>query len=134
MATIRPVFAAAAVLLATGCAPDLSPARAGGDGDAEVLVVADDMVYEPTGIQVTAGRSTVVELRNDGGSIHDLVLDTGWESGVVRPGETVIVELGALERSTVGWCSVPGHRDAGMELEINVSGPATSRPAGSSRG
>ena len=133
MATIFLVFAAAGLLLATGCAPDLSPTGAVVDRDIDVVVIADDMLYEPSGIQVAAGRPTVVELRNDGGSIHDLVLDTGWESGVVRPGETVIVELDALERSTVAWCSVPGHRDAGMELEINVSGLATSRPAWSSR-
>jgi nitrite reductase (NO-forming) len=92
--------------------------------DADVAVAADDMFFEPERIEVVAGEPTVLHLRNEGGIVHDLVLASGWESGEVRPGEAVTVTMDPLDASTLAWCSVPGHRDAGMELEIVVGGGA----------
>ncbi len=87
---------------------------------ADVVVVADGLSYEPERIEVAAGEAIRLHLRNGGGIVHDLVLETGWESGEVRPGEAVTVTLDPLETSTTAWCSIPGHRDAGMELEVVV--------------
>lgn len=50
-------------------------------------------------------------------------LRDGWDSGTVRPGEAVTVTLEPRSASIVTWCSVPGHRSAGMELEVVVVGP-----------
>jgi uncharacterized cupredoxin-like copper-binding protein len=52
--------------------------------------------------------------------VHDLVFEDGWQSGQVRPGDAITVELDPQTASSVAWCSVPGHRDAGMELEVVV--------------
>jgi len=105
-------------LAGLGCVAE--PAAFEPPDDADVLVVADDLSYEPERIEVTAGETTRLHLRNDGGIVHDLVLASGWETGEVRPGEAVTVALGPLDTSTTAWCSIPGHRDAGMELEIVV--------------
>lgn len=74
----------------------------------------------PDRIEIRAGEPTTIHLSNDGGIVHDLVLDSGWESGEVDPGQATIVILEALEESTVAWCSVPGHGSAGMEFEVVV--------------
>jgi nitrite reductase (NO-forming) len=112
----------ASVALTAGCVAE--PLAVEAPDGADVAVVADDMLFEPGRIEVVTGEPTVLHLRNDGGVVHDLVLPSGWESGEVRPGEAVTVTMDPLDTSTVGWCSVPGHRDAGMELEIVVGGDA----------
>ena len=106
-------------LLAAGCAagPPATPAPA---GDADVTVVASDLRFDPGRVEVVAGQPTTIHLSNDGGIVHDLVLGTGWESGPVNPGQATTVTLDPLEETTVAWCSVPGHREAGMELEVVV--------------
>lgn len=88
--------------------------------DADIVVIAEDIYYEPDVIEVAAGQTLQLELRNEGGIVHDLVLEDGWETGDVRPGGSVITELGPLTTSTTAWCSIPGHRDAGMELRVEI--------------
>lgn len=107
------------VLLAAGCAAGPTATQAP-VGDADVTVVATDLRFDPDHIEVASGQSTTIHLANDGGIVHDLVLDSGWESGTVSPGETALVTLEPLSQSTVAWCSIPGHRAAGMELELVV--------------
>lgn len=110
---------AGALLLATGCVAE--PRAADAPDNADLVVVADDILFEPDRIEIPAGETVMLHLRNEGGIVHDLVLEDGWETGEIRPGEAITVEFGPLEASTVGWCSIPGHRDAGMELEIVVT-------------
>ena len=105
-------------LVALACVAE--PAALEVPDGADIVVVADDLSYAPERIEVPAGEPIELHLRNDGGIVHDLVMDTGWESGEVRPGEAVTVTMAPLEASTVAWCSIPGHRDAGMELEVVV--------------
>jgi nitrite reductase (NO-forming) len=106
-----------AAALAAGCVADA--VQADPPSGADAAVVADDLFYEPDRLEVRAGEPTLLHLRNEGGIVHDLVVD-GWESGHVRPGEAITVTVPALESPTVAWCSLPGHRDAGMELEVVV--------------
>lgn len=106
-------------LLAVGCTAGTT-AAAVPVGDADVAVVATDLRFDPGRIEVQAGRATTIHLANDGGIVHDLVMASGWESGVVNPGEAVTVTLESLTETTVAWCSIPGHRAAGMELELIV--------------
>lgn len=118
--TMRPTTPLlAAALLGLGCVAEPASAIDPPD-DVDFVVIADDMFYDPDGIEVPAGESFSIYLANEGGVVHDLVLEDGWESGVVRPGEGVLLELPALSASTVAWCSIPSHRDAGMELRIDV--------------
>ena len=41
------------------------------------------------------------------------------------------VSLGVIDASTSAWCTVPGHRESGMEMMITVTGAA---PAGATTG
>ncbi len=117
MRQVRMVMAVAAVL-AAGCVA--APLDAAVPDDVDVQVVAEDIYFEPDRIEVPAGETLTLHLRNEGGIVHDLVLDDGWESGDVDPGSAATFDVGPFSTSTVAWCSIPGHRDAGMELQIVV--------------
>lgn len=108
------------VAASLGCvAAPLATAPADG---ADVIVRADDLHYQPGHIEVPADRTLTVHLVNEGAIRHDLVLDTGQHSGDVLPGESTTFTIGPLHASTTAWCSIPGHRDAGMMLDIVVAG------------
>jgi nitrite reductase (NO-forming) len=100
-----------------------------------VTVVAKDMRFTPATIEVPAGTHLVIELTNaDDGDVHDLVLDTGDDTGRLAPGESATLDVGVVGRDLDGWCSVLGHRQMGMVLKVDVSGGAASGHAGHQHG
>ncbi|MFD1826492.1 MULTISPECIES: multicopper oxidase domain-containing protein [Mumia] len=139
-------LAAVAIAVAVGVAVD--PAAIGA-GDAvsaaagaaatgettTVKVEARDMRFTPDTISVPAGNRLVVVLTNtDDEDVHDLVLDSGANSGRLSPGQTKRVDVGVVGRDLDGWCSVIGHQQMGMVLTVHVSGTAPSAPAATSEG
>lgn len=117
------LLTALAALLLAACSGEAGPEDdAGATGDGPITVVMDDMFFEPDSIEVPAGETVTIELVNEGSIDHDLVFDESTESEPVPAGETRTMEIGPFDSDTVGWCSVPGHRDAGMELEVTVTG------------
>jgi nitrite reductase (NO-forming) len=139
----------AAVALAVAVGVALDPAAlAGGRGavaasagieatgrTTTVRVEAADMRFEPARIAVPAGDRLVIELSNtDDEDVHDLVLDSGDDSGRLSPGETAVLDVGVVGRDLDGWCSVLGHRQMGMVLRVETTGTAArsgpgARPA-----
>jgi nitrite reductase (NO-forming) len=100
-----------------------------------VEVVAHDMRFTPATISVPAGNRLVIVLTNtDEEDVHDLVLETGADSGRLSPGETARVEVGVVGRDLDGWCSVLGHKQMGMVLTVHATGTAPAAAAGSSGG
>lgn len=94
----------------------------GGDAETTVEFTADDMVFEDLPDSVEAGVVEFV-MDNQGASEHDMTIEELGDETVVEltPGGesgsgTVELEPGTY---TV-YCSVPGHREAGMEAEIAV--------------
>lgn len=92
------------------------------DGARPVAVVAKALAFDPDTLTVAAGEALAVTLRS-GDIAHDLTLD--------EPGFHVHVKGGGagtagLRINTPGtytaYCSVPGHREAGMNLTIRVTG------------
>ena len=54
--------------------------------------------------------------------VHDLVLETGHDTGRLAPGESAVIDVGVSGRNLDGWCSVVGHRQMGMVLSIEAVG------------
>jgi nitrite reductase (NO-forming) len=117
-------------LLAAGCGGDNGDAPtdetaepAVGEGAEEVTidVVMGDIFYQPTGVEVPAGTTLVVNAVNEGAIEHDFEFDGGEGTGMLDPGDTTTAEFGPFEGTTTAYCTVPGHREAGMEFEITVS-------------
>ncbi len=95
-----------------------------------VDVDAADMRFSPSTIEVPAGNRLVIKVHNtDAKEVHDLVLDTGADSGRLAPGDSGVVDAGVIGRDVDGWCSVIGHRQMGMVLTIEVIGDASSPDA-----
>jgi nitrite reductase (NO-forming) len=125
----------AAVVLAVAVGVAVDPASLGGTrivaADAgvsatgqtrTVAVEAHDMRFSPSTVEVAAGTRLVIEVTNtDEGDVHDLVLDSGADSGRLAPGESARVDVGVVGRDVAGWCSVLGHRQMGMVLTIEVT-------------
>ena len=84
-----------------------APAAAAG------VIVATEFAFDPPVVQ--SGSPVELVLRNDGAAFHNLEIE-GVDGFVleVEPGET---DAGTIELDAgnyVLWCSVPGHREAGM--------------------
>ncbi|GAA1858981.1 multicopper oxidase domain-containing protein [Paeniglutamicibacter psychrophenolicus] len=114
---------------ASGIAAPPAPPEAGTAAPATtaqtmtVKVQAADMGFTPASIEVPAGTHLVIELTNtDAAETHDLVLATGANSGRLAPGQSATVDAGVITSDVSAWCSIVGHRQMGMVLEIKVAG------------
>ena len=91
-----------------------------------VDVTAEGMRFHPSTITVPAGNRLVIRLTNTDTDVHDLVLDTGQQSGRLAKDGTATIDVGVVGRSIEGWCSMLGHRQMGMLLHIQVTGSPAS--------
>jgi plastocyanin len=97
----------------------------GGGGGSSVSVAADpsgQLAYEPTSLSAQAGEVTI-EFTNESSVPHDVVVerdgeDLGETEQITESTATTSVELQAGEYTY--YCSVPGHREAGMEGTLTV--------------
>ncbi len=91
-------------------------------GAATVEVVLGEMYVRPDRIEVTAGQELVLQVTNEGVMQHDLALDGTTGSRMLAPGESETVNLGVIQADAQAWCTVPGHKAAGMVMDIVVTG------------
>jgi len=89
-----------------------------------VEVTAKDMRFTPETVEVPAGNRLVIDLHNADDLVHDLVLDSGADSGRLAPGQHTVLDAGVVGRNIEGWCSVVGHRQMGMVFHVRVTGLA----------
>jgi uncharacterized cupredoxin-like copper-binding protein len=62
------------------------------------------------------------EVQNDGSTVHNLVIEGGAGTADLTSGGTTTLDAGRLEAGEYTiFCSIPGHREAGMELNLVVS-------------
>lgn len=95
-----------------------------------VRVEAADMRFSPDTIEVPAGDRLVIELVNAApGAVHDLVLGSGPATGRLGPGESATLDAGIVGGDLDGWCSVVGHRQLGMTLDVRAIGGTPSETA-----
>ncbi|MGO1383415.1 MAG: multicopper oxidase domain-containing protein [Arachnia sp.] len=87
-----------------------------------VEVVANGMVFTPNRIEVDRGDRLVIDLINeDTTTLHDLAVGDQRTSRL-RAGERAELVLDPVQSSIQGWCTVVGHRQMGMTLDIIVRG------------
>src|SRR5690606_7808329 len=75
---------------------------------------------------VTAGTELTVVVTNAGTMPHDLKLNGETGTEMLDAGESETVSLGVITESSQAWCTVPGHKEAGMVMDITVTGSVPS--------
>ena len=95
-----------------------------------VAVGVEGMSFTPNHIEVPVGDRLIVDFTNSGDQRHDLVFESGVTSGSLATGETKELDLGIVSGDMEGWCSLPGHRQAGMTIHVQAVG--ASSPGSSS--
>ncbi|WP_407343987.1 multicopper oxidase domain-containing protein [Pengzhenrongella phosphoraccumulans] len=94
----------------------------GGTQTVEVTLVG--MTITPSVIEVPAGTRLVLAVTNTDAMRHDLTLATGQRTTLLGAGQSATIDVGRVDADIAGWCTVPGHKAAGMTLSIVAAGAA----------
>jgi Cu-Zn family superoxide dismutase len=91
-------------------------AASAGSGAAEpITVTAHDIFFDPKEITIPANTDVTIIIPNEGAALHDFVVEElDIDAGNIPPGETVEVVINAPAGEYEYFCSVPGHKAAGM--------------------
>ena len=90
------------------------------------VTAKEGLRFEPASAKVSRGDRVIIELSNaDATMIHDLKLGDATTPRL-SVGETAELDLGVVGESIEGWCTVVGHRQAGMVFTLKVSGQDAS--------
>ncbi len=93
-----------------------------------------DMFVKPGSITVDAGDKVVLNVMNDGAIQHDLKLNGTTGTPLLDPGGMATADLGVITADSQAWCTQPGHKAAGMVLDIKVRGGSTAAATASTTG
>lgn len=93
---------------------------AGAGGGGPVAVSLTEFAIAPAPLTVSSGGSLAVT--NDGTTTHDLTVDgQDIATPTLDAGGTADLDVSALAPGTYTvFCSIPGHRESGMEAEVTV--------------
>ncbi len=119
VALVPTVLAFAALGLAGCGGGEQTPDLSGLSISDSIDVVGTEMAFDPDRIAVEAGQIPVT-LRNQGTVVHDFRVEQQPFLVEAQPGETATDTI-TLEPGTYEFfCSLPGHREAGMEGILEV--------------
>lgn len=90
------------------------------EGVPRTSITADAMAFEPATLELEVGEGYNLSLHS-ADVLHDLTIDEVDFHIVADAGEEVTGGVVFEEAGTyLAYCAVPGHRQAGMEMEITV--------------
>jgi plastocyanin len=118
----RLAFVLALALAAAACGGGETATDSAAAASSSLEVEAGDLYYEPDALTATAGEITVT-LDNIGAIEHDFVIEEVGDVdvvGMVAPGESATGTIELEAGTYTVYCSVPGHRAAGMEATLDV--------------
>lgn len=120
MASMATVTPASPVPPAT---PSVEPSAAAGGAETANAITVEmvDIAFNPKEITIPANTDVTISLPNNGVAVHNFnVDDLGVSSGDVPAGQTATVTINAEPGEYEYYCSVPGHREAGMVGKLIV--------------
>jgi nitrite reductase (NO-forming) len=114
-------------IVVAGGADDERP-TAEGPGPVKTLAIElGDLFVKPDRVEVPAGMDLIVEVTNQGDLVHTLNLQGETGTDRLQPGDSQTADFGVIDADTQAWCTIPGHKEAGMVLTIAVT-PAGPGP------
>ncbi|WP_432058326.1 multicopper oxidase domain-containing protein [Streptomyces sp. bgisy022] len=134
------VLTVLAVLVANSGGDPGGPAVASGAGGGAatatrtVDVTLAGMRVRPARIEVTAGTAVRLEITNADAQRHDLKVEDGPSTPMLGKGDSHTLDLGTLTEDREAWCTLPGHRAAGMTMDIVVQDTAPGGTTGHAAG
>jgi nitrite reductase (NO-forming) len=113
-------------LIASGTWPSRTPASAPASGTTArsgiaVPVQLTEFSINPSVITIAPGSDLVLSVRNTGRMTHDLRLSGSQGTRMLAAGARQSVDFGRIDHDAQAWCTVSGHREAGMTLQIRVT-------------
>ena len=103
-----------------GATPSASPAATPSAAE-QVTVEMVDIDFNPNEFSIPADTDVLIECPNTGQLQHDFnIEDTDYGTELADPGQTVSVTVNLAAGEYIYYCSVPGHREAGMEGTLTV--------------
>ncbi len=115
---------AVAVILVAGCGSDTSDSARAAGGESTgggQTVELSEWTITPAVIDAPPGAELVLAVTNTGEIEHDITFESGVGTERIKPGDTVTVDLGVIAGEIPAWCSIPGHRENGMEAMVRVA-------------
>ncbi|WP_416979806.1 multicopper oxidase domain-containing protein [Streptomyces sp. T028] len=94
---------------------------AGAGTSRTVAVTLADMRIRPARIEVDAGTALRLKITNTDAQRHDLKVEDGPSTPMLAKGATRVLDLGTVTEDREAWCTLPGHRAAGMTMDIVVN-------------
>jgi nitrite reductase (NO-forming) len=89
-----------------------------------ISITASEFKFSPTNIQVPVGQKVTLTLQNTGVVEHDVTVSSAGFSLQARAGQTTTGDF-TFDKPGVFdfFCSIPGHKDAGMKGTLTVIDP-----------
>ena len=103
-------------------------------GTRVVAVSLVDMRIRPGTVEAAPGTRLVLRVTNKDAMQHDLRLESGQATPMLDPGESATLTVPSVKGTIDGWCTVPGHRAAGMTMQIKTTSDAHATHAMPSMG
>jgi len=116
------VVALAAVLVFSAV---LMLAHSGRSAPPPVGLILKEFLFDPKDVTVTGTGEIVFVVKNQGAIEHNLVLEvpggkTVTPVAIIEPGQTTRVMVSLPAGFYTIYCSLPGHREAGMAATLRV--------------
>lgn len=116
------------VLLATPVASAHGPRAASASpadvpASGRIVVVGTEFMFSPDAIRVNQGQEVTIVFRNEGRLSHNLTIrELGVHTDTIQSGAQDTVHFVARQTGTYPfWCTVPGHKEAGMTGTMKVT-------------
>ena len=124
IALIVSMLAIAIAAIGAGETDDTTGGASEGGAPVTFDIELGDLYVKPASVDVRPGQEVTLNVTNKGAIAHDLKVDGTTGTKMLDPGASETIKLGSFDKSTQAWCTVPGHKEAGMLLDINVKGAA----------
>jgi plastocyanin/mono/diheme cytochrome c family protein len=89
--------------------------------DSGITVAMHDIFFDPTEVSLPADIAVQLHFVNDGAAVHDFTVDALGIKVTLNPGESATATVNAPAGEYEYYCSIPGHKDAGMVGKLTVS-------------
>lgn len=104
-----------AVFLGAACGSSEDPASTSSGG---TKVMATEFEFSQEALTLSSGDT--LDLVNNGTIEHDITIEEADMMVHAGPGETVSATLNIEPGDYTFYCSIPGHREAGMEGTLTI--------------